>query len=82
VVLGETCVLPELVGSILPRARAELNTARPVVGTGASLGALARRCPRAELPDAHSFAGWRDAPGLHLTDLLCTAWLPSTRDGD
>jgi enterochelin esterase-like enzyme len=71
----------ELAGSILPRVRAELNTARPVVGTGASLGALARRYPRAKLPDAHNFTGWREASEPHLTDLLCTAWIPSTRDG-
>jgi enterochelin esterase-like enzyme len=47
----------------------------------ATLAALGHQVTLAEVPDAHTFTGWRDAFDPHLADLLDQAWRPERRRG-
>jgi enterochelin esterase-like enzyme len=47
----------------------------------ATLAGLGHRVTLAEVPDAHTFTGWRDALDPHLADLLDRAWRPGRLRG-
>ncbi len=47
----------------------------------ATLAGLGHQVELAEVPDAHTFAGWRDALDPHLADLLGRVWPPGRRRG-
>jgi enterochelin esterase family protein len=40
----------------------------------ATLTRLGHRVTLVEVPDAHTFVGWRDAFDPHLTNLLARTW--------
>jgi enterochelin esterase family protein len=40
----------------------------------ATLSRLGHRVTLVEVPDAHTFVGWRDAFDPHLTNLLARTW--------
>jgi enterochelin esterase-like enzyme len=45
------------------------------------LAGLGHRVELAEVPDAHTWAGWRDALDPHLADLLARVWGPGQPEG-
>jgi enterochelin esterase family protein len=47
----------------------------------ATLAGLGHRVTLTEVPDAHTFTGWRDAFDPHLADLLGRAWHPGRLRG-
>lgn len=46
-----------------------------------TLAALGHRITLTEVPDAHTYVGWRDALDPHLVDLLAQAWEPRAGGG-
>jgi enterochelin esterase-like enzyme len=60
------------------RAEENLANNRLMARTLAGLG---HRVELAEVPDAHTWAGWRDALDPHLADLLARVWGPAAAGG-